>query len=187
MSRKNLSIEKLNMYFKNKKANINIVSRETGISKPTISRYIKKIGYESYSEFLYEHREKEIINTYNLLEIIKKYKYIYVASSKSSIILKEYMLIKLNSLGIKAKELKEKIEKNALILFLSLSGSSRSLEKTVEQYSQQIVCVSTIKPIIKNKNLKSMIVKEANFGRKDDKQIMLSIDGLIDFIKREIK
>lgn len=187
MARKNLSVEVLNEYFKNKKVNINIAHKETGISKPTISRYIRNKGYQSYSEFLYgQHKDTKSI-TYGLLNEIKKHKHIYVASSRSSILLKEYMLVKLNSININAKPLVSKIEKGGLILFLSLSGSSRSLEKTVEEHQEKILCISTIKPIIESKQLKSLVVKEANFGRKNEKQIMLSIDGLIDFIKSEIK
>lgn len=204
MGSKNYSSTKLSKYFlKMSDENREIpymteISKSTGVSNSTISRYAKKKGFYNFGEMRATFNKTlnssfASIDTGGFDEIFK-HKNIKIATSKSCKVISDFLQMRLRwrNIPIEIVDRDTVWNQDDFTLFVTLSGESESIKKYMSKSVGAKMVVSTRKSNLNKKGVQSVILPEYDFEIRNTFDVCNSIMKVMNWMNdviniREIK
>ena len=174
---------------------ITIISRETGVSISSISRYSKKKGFYNFGELVASfnktlNKEFEEFNIFGF-DMFYRYDKIWINHSKSTYILSEFLKERLYFTNKHINILNDYslIENNDLIILTTISGESYKIEKILKQLlllKNKIFIITTKKINLELNNCTQIVLKSFKPSSRSEYDIYNSIIKMIEWLNSSI-
>lgn len=200
MGNKNYSDAKISKYFlKMSSINKNIpnmteISKKLGLSNATVSRYAKKKGYYNFGEMRAKFNKTlgsdfAPFNDLGLSNFLK-YEKIKIHSSKSTKIIRDFLINRLSFLptNISVATNDSVFNKNTILIFISLTGESNSMKKYIDNLNTPTLIITTkkISEFNNKKNIEQILLNDFNPIIRNHYEINNSIVKIINWLNEAI-
>lgn len=168
------------------------ISKDTGISVATISRYAKRKGFYNFGELRAAfNKNLDVVEKAQPIHTINKYwnsKDIKICASKSTEVIGLFLKQRLEFLDSTVEITNEETDwkKGSLTIFITLSGESRKFRETFEKAKGKKIVVSTqeIKDI--DPSIKQVVLSKFEPSKRNVYDISNSITKIINWFNETI-
>ena len=170
---------------------ITVISKDTGISNSTISRYARRIGYYNFGDMRASFNKKNKDKVANLeskgLEYIYKYDNIKIISSKSTKTIGEFLKKRLEFIGnVELGLEKEKCSKNDLVIYTTISGESKKITDAIKNCIGNKILITTLFNKTLSKDIRQVVINEHAIKIRNSYDVSNAIVNIIVWLNERI-